>query len=231
MIKTSLLDWEGMIVSTLYVDCCNFRCPFCYNVDLIENPQYLPAIPEEDILSFLKERKLFLDGICLSGGEPTIYNDLPQFLKRIKNEGFKIKLDTNGSNPEKLADIIKQNLVDYIAMDIKNYLQQDVYLTTIGIGVKDDGIITNIKKSIELIMHTGIEYEFRTTVVPLFHDEAAIVNIARDVKGAKQYVLQSFINSEKLLDPNLKKVNPYSTEKITELVKKAAVYVENCKKR
>lgn len=229
VIKTSLLDWEGMIVSTLYVDCCNFRCPFCYNVDLIENPPYLPAIPEEDILSFLKERKLFLDGICLSGGEPTIYNDLPQFLKKIKNEGLKIKLDTNGSNPERLADIIKQNLVDYIAMDIKNYLQPDVYLPTIG--VKDNGIITNIKKSIELIMHTGIEYEFRTTVVPLFHDETAIMNIAREIKGAKQYVLQNFINSEKLLDPNLKKVNPYSTEKITELVKKAAVYVENCKKR
>lgn len=229
LIETSLIDWEGKIVSTLYVGGCNFRCPFCYNVDLIENPPYLPAIPEEDILPFLKGRKPFIDGICLSGGEPTIYDDLPRFLKKIRSERLKIKIDTNGSNPERLACIIKQNLVDFIAMDIKNYLQSDIYLPTTG--VKDNGIITNIKQSIELIMHSGIEYEFRTTVVPLFHDESAIENIAREIKGAKLYVLQNFINSEKLLDLSLKKVNPYATEKIAELVKKAAVYVEKCKQR
>ena len=127
IIHTSLIDWEGMIVATLYTGGCNFRCPFCYNVDLVANPNSLTSIDEDYIFKFLNERSDFLDGICLSGGEPTIYNDLIKFLVKIKNLDMKIKLDTNGANPDSLAEIIKRGLIDYIAMDIKTCLQPEKY--------------------------------------------------------------------------------------------------------
>jgi pyruvate formate lyase activating enzyme len=229
LISTSLIDWEGLIVSTLYVGGCNFRCPFCYNVDLITNPQQFSIIPEEDIVTFLKERKDFLDGICLSGGEPTIYDDLPEFLVKIRKHNIKIKLDTNGSQPERLAEIIERNLVDFIAMDIKSCLKPEAYKKAIGIN--DEQVISKIKKSINLIRCAGIEYEFRTTVIPIFHDEKTIEEIAREIKGSNQYVLQNFINNGQLLDKQLVDIVPYPPHKIEEFRSKIEPYVERCKVR
>ncbi len=229
MIETSLIDWEGMLISTLYVGGCNFRCPFCYNTDLIINSEYLPTILEEDIFLSLNERKPFIDGICISGGEPTLYDELPEFLNEIRGYHLKIKLDTNGSNPEKLSDIIDYQLVDYIAMDIKNCLRPKVYTRTIGI--QDEKIISKIKKSINLIMNSGIEYEFRTTVVPGLHDVEMIEDIAREIKGAKRFILQKFIQSEKMLNQGLKNTKPYSEEKMKQMKKKIEPYVQKCKIR
>ncbi len=226
MIETSLIDWEGMMVSTLYVGGCNFRCPFCYNVDLVINPECLPAILEKKIFLSISERNPFIDGICLSGGEPTIYDDLIEFLNRIKSYNLKIKLDTNGSHPEKLADIIDYQLVDYIAMDIKNCLQTEAYTRTIR--VQNEQIITKIKKSIELIMVSGVDYEFRTTVVPGFHNVEMIESIAKEIKGAQRYILQNFIQPEKILDPCLKDTIPFSEEKIQEIQKKIEPHVQIC---
>lgn len=224
-----MIDWEGMIVTTLYVSGCNFHCPFCYNTDLVVKSHSLPVILEEKILSFLLERKSFLDGICLSGGEPTLYSDIALFLKKIKSNNFKIKLDTNGSKPEKLKEIIEQKLVDYIAMDIKNYLDIDAYIKTIGIHKEQ--IVKKIKKSINLIMNSGIDYEFRTTVIPGFHDTENIVNIAREIDGAQKYILQNFIQSEEMLDPYLRDVQPYSEEKMNTILKKIEPYVQECRIR
>lgn len=229
MIATSMIDWEGMIVTTLYVGGCNFRCPFCYNTNLVVKSHSLPIMLEEKILSFLLERKPFLDGICLSGGEPTLYNDIEQFLKKIKSNNFKIKLDTNGSKPEKLKEIIGQKLVDYVAMDIKNCLETNAYTQTIG--VYKEQIVKKIKKSIIMIMNSGIDYEFRTTVVPGFHGTENIINIAREIKGAKRYILQNFIQSEEMLDPSLKDVKPYSEEKMNTILKKVEPYVQKCRVR
>jgi pyruvate formate lyase activating enzyme len=224
-----MIDWEGMIITTLYVSGCNFRCPFCYNTELVVKPHSLPVISEEKILSFLLERKPFLDGICLSGGEPTLFSDVTIFLKKIKSKNFKIKLDTNGSKPEKLREIIEQNLVDYIAMDIKNSLDIDAYIKTIG--SRKEQIIDTIKKSINLVMNSGIDYEFRTTVVPGFHDTENIVNIAREIEGAQKYILQKFIQSEEMLDPCLRDVQPYSEEKMNTILKKIEPYVQECRIR
>ncbi len=229
LIPTSLIDWEGMIVSTLYVGGCNFRCPFCYNVDLVTNPQKLPIIPEEDIFNFLRERRDFLDGICLSGGEPTIYDDLPEFLTKLRNYKIKIKIDTNGSQPEMIAEVIKKGLVDFIAMDIKTYLQTESYKKITGI--EDEQVINNIKKSINLIRFSGMEYEFRTTVVPIFHDQNTIEEIGRAIKGSKQYVLQNFYPNEKLLDNNLVNITPYSQNKMEEMKEKITSYVKIVKIR
>ncbi len=224
MIGTSLIDWEGKIVSTLYVPSCNFRCPFCYNCDLILRPDNFKNIPQKEIDSYLLERKDFIDGICMSGGEPTLYPDLPSYFKEIKNKGFLIKLDT--TNPILLENLIKFRLIDYIAMDIKSSLDFDCYSK--AAGIKDKILLERVKDSITLIMNSETDYEFRTTVVPVLHTEENIIEIAKYISGAKKYVLQNFSPLEKTLDPSFQKIKPYSDEKIQELSEKAKKYVPNC---
>ncbi|MCK4241275.1 MAG: anaerobic ribonucleoside-triphosphate reductase activating protein [Candidatus Atribacteria bacterium] len=226
MIETSLIDWEGKIVSTLYVSSCNFRCPYCYNCDLIFQPNNFKNIPFEDINNYLLERKDFIDGICMSGGEPTLYPDLPSYFKKIKDKGFLIKLDTNGANPKLLEDLLGLGLVDYIAMDIKSSLDFDKYSK--AAGIKDKILLERVKDSIKLVMNSKIDYEFRTTIVPLLHTEETIMEIAKHISGAKKYVLQNFSPLEKTLEPSFQKIIPYSAEKIKEFSEKAKKYVPNC---
>ena len=226
MIETSLIDWEGKIVSTLYLPSCNFRCPYCYNCDLILHPENFPNISQRKIDNFLLERKEFIDGICMSGGEPTLFPDLPAYFKKLKDKGFLIKLDTNGTNPKLLKNLIDFELVDYIAMDIKSSLDFDNYSKTTGI--KDKMMMEKVKDSIEIIMNSKIDYEFRTTVVPLLHSEETIMEIAKYIAGAKKYVLQNFSPLEKTLDLSFQKIKPYSDEKIRELSEKAKKYIPNC---
>ena len=226
MIETSLIDWEGKIVSTLYLPSCNFRCPYCYNCDLIMHPENFPTISRRKIDNFILERKDFIDGICMSGGEPTLYPDLPAYFKETKEKGFLIKLDTNGTNPKLLENLLNFGLVDYIALDIKSSLDFDNYSK--AAGIKDKTVLEKVKDSIELIMNSKVDYEFRTTVVPLLHSDETIMEIARYIAGAKKYVLQNFSPLEKTLDPSFQKIKPYSTEKIQELSEKAKKYVPNC---
>jgi len=226
MIETSLIDWEGKIVSTLYLPRCNFRCPFCYNCDLILYPDHFKNIPLEEINKFLLERKEFIDGICMSGGEPTLYADLPSYFKEIKNKGFLIKLDTNGTNPKLLEDLLKFRLIDYIAMDIKSSLDFDCYYK--AAGIKDKILLEKVKDSITLIMNSETDYEFRTTVVPVLHTEENIIEIAKYISGAKKYVLQNFSPLERTLNPSFQKIKPYSVEKIQEFVEKVKRYIPNC---
>ncbi|MFH1002078.1 MAG: anaerobic ribonucleoside-triphosphate reductase activating protein [bacterium] len=226
MIETSLIDWEGKIVSTLYLPLCNFRCPFCYNCELILRPDNFKSIPQKEIDGYLLERKDFIDGICMSGGEPTLYPDLPVYFKGIKDKGFLIKLDTNGTNPKLLKNLLDFDLVDYIALDIKSSLDFDNYSK--AAGIKDKMMMEKVKDSIELIMNSEVDYEFRTTVVPLLHSDETIMEIARYIAGAKKYVLQNFSPLEKILDPSFQKIKPYSNEKIQDLSEKAKKYVPNC---
>lgn len=226
MIETSLIDWEGKIVSTLYLPLCNFRCPFCYNYDLILHPENFPNISQRKINNLLLERKDFIDGICMSGGEPTLYPDLPAYFKEIKNKGFLIKLDTNGTNPKLIEKLLNLSLVDYVALDIKSSLDFNNYSK--ATGIKDKVMMEKVKDSIELVMNSEIDYEFRTTVVPLLHSEEIIMEIARYISGAKKYVLQNFSPLEKTLDPSFQKIKPYSDEKIQELSEKAKKYIPNC---
>ena len=226
MIETSLIDWEGKIVSTLYLPSCNFRCPYCYNCDLILHPENFPDISHREIDNYLLKRKDFIDGICMSGGEPTLYPDLFAYFKGIKDKGFLIKLDTNGTNPRLIEKLLNHGLVDYIAMDIKSSLDFNNYSR--AAGIKDKIMLEKAKDSIELIMNSRIDYEFRTTVVPLLHSDETIMEIARYIAGAKKYVLQNFSPLEKTLEPSFQKIKPYSDEKMQELSKKAKKYVPNC---
>jgi len=162
----------------------------------------------------------------MSGGEPTLYPDLPSFFKEIKDKDFLIKLDTNGANPRLLKDLLDLGLVDYIAMDIKSSL--DFVHYSKAAGIKDKILLERVKDSITLIMNSKIDYEFRTTIVPLLHTDETIMEITKYISGAKKYVLQNFSPLEKTLDPSFQKIKPYSTEKIQELSEKAKKYISNC---
>lgn len=224
MIEASFLDWDGKIVTTLFVPKCNFRCPYCQNWELIEHPENFEEVDFERIKKFLLGHKGFIDGVCVTGGEPTIYEDLPEFIKKIRDMGFLVKLDTNGSKPGMIKKLIDEKLVDYIAMDMKASFEK--YDTACGVKVD----VESIKRSIEIIMNSKIEYEFRTTAVPDITDESDIENIADSVKGAKKYVLQQFI-PKNAMDEKLRNVTPYEKDVFEKMMEKAKKYVKNAMMR
>lgn len=221
--ESSFLDWDGKVVSTVYVPRCNFRCPFCHNSGIIENPKAYDTIPLKQIEDFILDRKDFIDGICLTGGEPCLHQNkgLFEFLKRIKKLGFKTKFDTNGYDPDCLKKIIDEKLADYIAMDIKGPLDERYDKLS---GIKTD--IEKIRESIKLIMESGLDYEFRTTVVPGLLDTEDIKAIARSISGAEKFVLQQFVPAH-TWDEDLREVKPYEKEKIDEIIEAAKEFVAN----
>lgn len=188
--KLSLVDYDEYLTATIFTNGCNFRCPFCHNGALVTSLNQ-KEIPFEEILEFLKTRINKLDAVTISGGEPTLHKDLVNQIKEIKKLGFKIKLDTNGSNPKILKELIENNLIDYVAMDIKNKL--DKYNLTTGVSNLN---INPIIESINLIMSSQIEYEFRTTIIDEFHNKEDIVEIAKMIKGAKKYRLQKYVDRD-----------------------------------
>lgn len=191
--KTTLLDYPGIVASTVFTGSCNFRCPFCQNSDLVLNPAGQPIIPEQDIFDHLVKRKGIIEGVCITGGEPTLQSDLIDFIAKIKELGLKVKLDTNGYRPDVLKKLIELNLLDYIAMDIKSSLAS--YSVAAGVEI-DTG---KIKESIDIIKNSGLDYEFRTTVVKELHNEEVFKEIAKEISPCKRYFLQGFINSERVL--------------------------------
>lgn len=206
--KLTLVDYPGKIAATVFTAGCNFLCPFCHNPELV-NPKLIknqPLISEEEFFAFLKSRRGELDGVCVTGGEPTLHMDLAVFLSKIKKMGFAVKLDTNGSHPEILKKLIAKKLVDYIAMDIKAPPEKYKEIT----GVAN---LEKIKQSVELIKSSGVDYEFRTTVVPKFHKKEDIIKIAEWLKGSKKYFLQQFYLT-KILDDCLKNEKSYSKEEL-----------------
>ena len=227
--KVTLIDYPGKIACTVFLTRCNFRCPFCYSKELVleEEIKKQPQIGIEDFFSFLEERKGMLDACVVCGGEPTLNPDLKKFLKRIKEAGFLAKIDTNGYLPEKLKELIDEKLVDYIAMDIKAPLNEEKYSRAAGVKVD----IERIKKSIELIKNSGIDYEFRTTIVPGLHEKEDIIEMAKAIGPAKRYFLQSFHGEKGTLDSNLEGTKPFPEEEIKEAIKKISSLFEICKLR
>ncbi len=232
--KLSLIDFPGCLAAVVFTQSCNFRCHFCYNPMLVlTNGEGESEYKEEDssllrednLLLFLKERFGKLDGVVISGGEPTLQNDLKDFIIKLKKIGYKIKLDTNGSNPEILEELIKDNLVDYIAMDIKSSL--DSYEKIIGL--KTD--LKKIKKSIKLIIEDKVDYEFRTTLVPALHSLEDIEKMAKEISGAKKWFLQKFKSDTNLVNNSFQGFNSFSTKDIDLFMKKIKKYVPNCQIR
>lgn len=201
MEKLSLVDYEGKLACTLFTNGCNFKCPFCHNSSLVVEDNY-SYIEDEEIFSYLQKRKNHLDAVVITGGEPTLMTNLIEKIKAIKQLGYLVKLDTNGSNPDIIKQLVENNLIDYIAMDIKNSFSK-YPLTTNIVNVNID----KIKQSIDYIMNCNIDYEFRTTLVKEFHDEEDIKEIALLIKGAKKYFLQCFVDRGQCIQNNLHKVD------------------------
>lgn len=200
--KLTLIDYPGKIATTVFTLGCSFRCPFCHNPELVNLRLAHDERSEKEFFQFLTKRKGKLEGVCITGGEPTIQPDIIDFIKKLKKRGLAVKLDSNGTRPDVLKKLIDAKLVDYIAMDIKN--QPKKYLETVGLSEKNVSLLDRVKLSVDLIIHSGIPYEFRTTVVPGLHAEKDFDEIAKWIKGAEAYYLQEY-REKKILDDKLKK--------------------------
>lgn len=194
--KLTLLDYPGRVAAIVFLGGCNFRCPFCQNSSLVLTPGDLPEIPLQEFQSFLRKRSGLLDGVCVTGGEPTLHQDLPELFSLIKAQGYLAKLDTNGTNPDMLQDLIRQGLVDYVAMDIKagreNYARVCGLDPSTGPAFCNTALFKNVCRSVDILKAAPIEYEFRTTVVKGLHDERDFQDIASWLLGCRNYYLQSF---------------------------------------
>lgn len=222
--KTSLIEYPGKVVAALWLGGCNFRCPWCYNKELVLNPENLPLIREEEVLDFLFTRKKLLDGVMITGGEATINKDLLEFIKKVKALGFLVGIETNGYNPEMLEKMIKEKLLNFVAMDIKAPLEEIIYTKLAGIKID----LNKIKKSVEIIKNSGLDYEFRTTVVPIL-TKNDILEIARELQGVKKYVLQQFSVKNIVLEKNCQKMKPYSDKDFKEMEEEVKKFVQNIK--
>lgn len=202
--KTSLLDYPDTISAIIWTIGCNFHCPFCYNKDLVEGK--VGSISEDEILSFLEKRKVMLEGLVISGGEPLMQKDITNFCEKVKKLGYLVKIDTNGAYPEKLKELIDKKLVDYIAMDVKAPKEKYDSLS----GVKTN--IKKIEKSIGIIQKSDVDYEFKTTFVPNLLKKEDIIEIGKWLKNSKKFYLQQFRNETPVLSSKLETSIPYSKE-------------------
>jgi len=228
--KTTLVDFPGLVAATVFTRGCSFRCGFCHNPELVIPEKFIPAYGEEEIYKFLDKRVGKLKGVCITGGEPLLQNDISDFISHIKAMGFKVKLDTNGSFPDKLERIIGEGDVSYYAMDIKSPFHKYEKVTSLKLKVqsekpklKVENLLTdNIKRSIKMLMNSGIDYEFRTTVAKPYHEPDDFLHIGEMISGAKKYYIQNFVKSKHIdehenfesfsadeLDLSLKNIQPF----------------------
>ena len=201
--KLTLLDFPGRVAATVFTGGCNLRCPFCHNATLVTDTAETPILATDEVLAYLKRRHGVLDGVCVTGGEPTLQPDLPAFLGELKAMGYAVKLDTNGTNPALLRSLLADGLVDYVAMDIKNCREK--YGITAG---KIPFDIAPIEQSISLLLRGSTPYEFRTTVVKGIHTQADLVAIGDLIGGAERYVLQGFVDSGALIGGGFEAFTP-----------------------
>ena len=217
----TLLDYPGVVACTVFLGHCNFRCPFCQNGNLVLHPEREPLIDEETVFSHLEKRKGLLDGVCITGGEPTLESELPDFLGKVREMGYRIKLDTNGYRPEVLKSLVEAGLVDYVAMDIKN--SPDRYGETAGLTDLD---VLRIQESVEFLMRGAVDYEFRTTVARELHGRAEFERIGKWLAGCRKYCLQNYRESEFVLQPVFSGYSREQLERFRELLLRSIGQVE-----
>ncbi|MBE6547384.1 MAG: anaerobic ribonucleoside-triphosphate reductase activating protein [Ruminococcaceae bacterium] len=222
--KLTLLDFPGKVACTLFTVGCNFRCPFCHNASLVLAPNEAEYYSTEEILGYLKTRQGILEGVCISGGEPTLMPGLEDFIRSVKKLGFAVKLDTNGSRPEILKHLVDEGLIDYVAMDIKN--SREKYTLTCGL---DDGYdISNIEESAAFLMSGAIDFEFRTTVVDPLHEADDFVRIGEWLAGNEKYFLQKFVSSSDIIGRGM---DAFSDEEMREFLSTLKSFVPNAQLR
>ncbi len=216
--KSSFIDYKDKISTVVFTGGCNFRCKYCHNAQLVYNDG--DTITEEEIIKYLNKRKKMIDAICVSGGEPTLHKDLPNFIKKAKEIGYLVKLDTNGTNPAMLRDLLETGLLDYVAMDVKAPF--DKYNKIIAVDID----INKIKESIDIVMNLAPDYEFRTTIVKELLNNEDIYIIANSLKGANRYILQNFRDRDTVLIGE-GKLTSYTKEELDALEKMLAPMFNN----
>ncbi|MGB9782945.1 MAG: anaerobic ribonucleoside-triphosphate reductase activating protein [Moorellaceae bacterium] len=220
MQKTSLVDFPGEVCTTLFFGGCNLRCPWCHNADLVLRPSALPEMAPEDILAFLERRKPFIQAVCLTGGEPTLTPGLRDFVRQLKSRGIRVKIDTNGTKPEVIAELLENELLDYVAMDVKGPWEK--YELLAGAGVDPEAI----KESLSLIKGGRVAYEFRTTVVPGLLTEQDFLILGYTLAGAKRYVLQQFRPGISLIDERYRELLPYSPATLKRIAQRLEPFID-----
>ncbi|MBI2463823.1 anaerobic ribonucleoside-triphosphate reductase activating protein [Candidatus Peregrinibacteria bacterium] len=224
--KLTLLDYPGHLAAIIFTAGCNMRCGHCYNAEFVlpEKIKKIPLIKEKDVIDVLETRKKFLEGVVISGGEPTLQPDLEDFIKKLKNMKYKVKLDTNGLRPKILKKLFQNGLLDYIAMDLKSSFEK--YAQIAGVSIDTSAL----QESIKIIMNSGVDYEFRTTVIPKYHDEAELEKMLELISGAKSYALQQFI-PKNTLDPEMEKEKSFNKKMFDAFAAIAKKHVSNVEVR
>jgi pyruvate formate lyase activating enzyme len=215
-LETSFLDWPGKLCSVLFLPYCNFRCPYCHNHSLVFHPEQYVTIPLRDIFNRLHSLRNWIDGICLTGGEPTLHAGLSSLIREIKRHGLPVKLDTNGSNPQRLESLIEAGEIDFVSMDVKAPLDPFGYLRSTGLSTD----LKPIAESIEILRRGKVEYEFRMTVVPGLHTEEDIQVLGHQLRVGRRFILQNF-NPENALDPSLRSIIPYDPKILKKIEREA----------
>ncbi len=223
--QMSLVDWDGMVATTLYLPGCNFRCPFCHNSGLVLSPDDYETIPIEEVLGYVREHSDFLDGVVITGGEPCMHKSVASLVSELKKTGLGVKLDTNGSFPDMLEFLIDSELVDYVAMDIKGPLDFESYVKSARIS--DRRTLERVRDSVDLLMQGRVDYEFRMTVVPALHRASDLERIGDQLRGAARFVLQPYI-ARNTLDPAFEKEPPYDLERLEEFASFLSRCFEEC---
>lgn len=220
-LETSFSDWPGKVTAVIFLPYCNFRCLYCHNYELVLHPEKFPDFPLGEIVAKIRSYRDWIDGLCLTGGEPTMHPwlaSLLRYLRQTLGPDLPIKLDTNGSFPGVLEELIQEGLIDYVAMDLKAPLRIDRYEQITGVSLGEKGLI-NIRRSIEILLAGQVDYEFRTTLIPVYLKEGDVYEIAQRIKGAKRYTLQTF-NPRQTLDKSLETLKPFPEGTLRRMQKK-----------
>jgi len=213
-IDTSFVDWPGKICAVLFFPLCNFRCPYCHNAELVLSPDSIKTLDPETVFARINDLRGWIDGVCVTGGEPTLQPKLRKLLEIVREAGFQTKLDTNGSNPDLLRELIDAKLLDYVAMDVKSCLDENSYCKITNTA---ESMLEKVRASIDILLENRVEYEFRVTIVPDYHNPEDIYQLARDLSGAARLRLQNFKPGASILDPALKTAKPFTPEDMENL--------------
>jgi pyruvate formate lyase activating enzyme len=224
-VPLSCVDWDGKVSAVAFLSRCNLRCPFCYNTALVLNSESLETIPFEEVERSLIKSKGWLDGVVLTGGEPTLNEELPNLCSQIKELGYNVKLDTNGTNSTMVKKLIREELVGYVALDVKAPLNPDAYSR--AVGVEAAGLVPEVEKTVRFLLEDSVDYEFRTTLVPGIHDEESVAQICSKIVGCRKYVLQNFVGDVETLEPTLRNTKPFPALEMEKFLAVAKKIVQN----
>ena len=224
-IPVSLSDWDGKVSSVLFTPNCNLRCPFCYNKGLVLEPKKMPTIPLEHVEHYLETNRKWIDGVVITGGEPTLHADLASLCEKIKKKGFGVKVDTNGTHPDIISKLVENELVNYVALDVKAPLTNEKYSQICGTTA--DRLSEKIRETIKILLTGDVDYEFRTTLVPTLHRVKDVEGICTAIEGCRKYALQNFKSEVDTIDPKFQSLKPFSTRQMESFLKTAKRIVPN----